>query len=390
MRKLLANRGFLILWFGLLLGGSGQELYNLLPKHFELQGFAPETVGFIMSFTGSGGLVVLPLLALFIDRFEKRRILIAVLCAHALAPLFYLIPIEPRFLYFLPRLLQGMQISIMMITFTALLSYVVAPERRAQGYAVFGVMGQLGLFLGVNLGELVYDARGLPAAYLLSLLFFVSAILVLRGLREPEESRGTQLSLKEGFREILRKPGIISTFFRITLLGFGFGFLLAFVPKIALTGGLERVAPFYVGYPLSVIAVRLTGSAFFDRLPRNLVLFPPLIVLPLVFLIAVGLASPFELALIGVLYGIAHGILFPMLMSFLMNSSSPAFRGRASVVFHLFFSGGMFLAANAGGLLIGISLPFALYLSALITAGGLLPFAVAPLRGAARLIRGRK
>lgn len=390
MRKLLANKGFLILWFGLLLGGAGQELYNLLPKHFELQGFAPETVGFIMSFTGSGGLVVLPLLALFIDRFEKRRLLIAVLCAHALAPLLYLVPIEPRFLYFIPRLLQGMQISIMMITFTALLSYVIAPERRGQGYAVFGIMGQLGLFFGVNLGELAYDFRGLPAAYLLSLLFFVSAILVLQNLREPEESRESHLSLKEGFREILRKPGIISTFYRITLLGFGFGFLLAFVPKIALTGGLERVAPFYAGYPLTVVVIRLTVSAYFDKLPRNLVLLPPLLILPLVFLIAVGLSTPFELALIGVLYGIAHGVLFPMYMSFLMNTSSPAFRGRASVVFHLFFSGGMFLASNAGGLLIGVSLPFALYLSALITAGGLLPFASVPLSGAARLVRGRR
>jgi len=384
MRALLKNRGFLLLWFGLLLGGAGQELYNLLPKHFELQGFSSETVGFIMSTTGLGGLLVLPLLALFIDRFQKRRILIAVLSAHALVPLLYLLPLRPNILYALPRLLQGVQIAIMMITFTALLSYVVAPERRGQGYAVFGIMGQLGLFLGMNFGELFYDFAGLPAAYGLSLLFFISALLLIRSLREPEETRGTKISLKEGIAEMLRVEGIRETFFRAVILGFGFGFLMAFVPKIAISGGLEKIGPFFAAYPLTVVVVRLSSSVFLDRLPRAVLSLPPLVALPLVFIIAVGVDTPLELALIGLLYGIAHGLLFPVLMSTLMNASSSTFRGRASVVFHLFFNGGMFLAANIGGLLIAVSLPFALYACAALTASALLPYAALPLKGLLR------
>jgi MFS family permease len=374
MKAILRNKGFRILWFGLLLGGSGQELYNLLPKHFELQGFAPETVGFIMSFTGLGGLLVLPFLVGFIDRFQKRRILMGVLTAHALVPLVYLIPLSPNSLYALPRLMQGMQLSVMMITFTALLSYVVAPERRGQGYAVFGVMGQLGILMGVNLGELAYDAAGMPAAYLLSLVFFVSAILMVRSLQEPEESAAGTLSLREGFKEILKSRGIYSTFIRITLLGFAMGFMLAFVPKIAISGGLARVSPFYAAYPLTVIAIRLTVGHYFDRVRRSLLMLAPLLIMPMSFIFAAAIDTPAELAGLGVFYGVAHGMLFPVLMSTLMNSASPAFRGRASVVFHVFFNGGMFVAANAGGLLIGVSLPLALYVSAAFTALGLVPY----------------
>lgn len=378
MLEVLKNKGFLILWFGLLLGGAGQEVYNLLPKHFELQGFPPETVGFIMGFTGLGGILIMPLFALFIDRFNKQRMLFGVIILHTLTPLLYFIPMSPRSLYFIPRLLQGAQISLMMILFLTLVSFVVIPERRGQGYAVLGMMGHIGLFAGMNLGEFFFDIFGFPAVYLLSVCFFTGSILVLKLMPETEEntSVGTPESLPRlsDFKAIITRRELFPVFYWIVLLGFGFGFWLTFIPTIAFNGGLERVRPFYIAYPLTVLLIRSTVSSYFDKLPRGVVLIPPLILLPLVFILATRVTSVLSLALLGVLYACAHSVLFPVLISILMNHSPVSFRGRMSILFQLFLNGGMFLAANIGGLLIGISLYFALYVSAAFTATGLLLF----------------
>ena len=396
MLTLIRNKAFLTLWFGLFFGIAGQEVYNLLPKHFELQNFAPETVGFIMGFTGFGGLFILPLLLLVIDRYSKRRILLFLLTLHAFIPLLYFLPLSPHYLYFFPRFLQGILISGLMISFTSLQSYVIEPERRGHGYAVFGIMGQLGLLTGVNLSELLYDRWGLTAAYLLSLALFGLAFLVVRSLQDPAGSEGsvrlrgkasfggikgdTGVSVLAGFWKIMKKKGVYPILLRVVLLGFGFGFLLAFIPKIAFSGGLTKVRPFYTAYPITVLLVRIFASPYFDRLPRNLVQLPGLLALPASFILAVGADTGWKLALVGILYGVAHGILFPVLISILMNYADEDFRGRMSVFFHFFFNGGMFVAANAGGLLIAVSLPFALVLSALFSFTGLLPYLSGPLR----------
>ncbi len=378
MLEVLKNRGFLILWFGLLLGGAGQEVYNLLPKHFELQGFPPETVGFIMSFTGLGGILILPLCALFIDRLNKQKMLFGVIILHALTPLLYFIPMSPRSLYFIPRLLQGAQISLMMILFTALVSFVVVSERRVQGYAVLGIMGQIGLFTGMNSGEFFFDIFGFPAVYILSVFFFTGSILVLKMMPKAEQNSGGEipegLPRLSDFKVVITRKELFPVFYWIILLGFGFGFLLTFIPRIAFHGGLERVRPFYIAYPLTVLLVRSTVSSYFDRLPRSVVLIPPLVLLPLVFILATRVNSVLSLALVGVLYACAHSVLFPVLISILMNHSPVSFRGRMSVLFQLFLNGGMFLAANTGGLLMGISLYFALYVSAAFSATGLIVY----------------
>jgi MFS family permease len=87
----------------------------------------------------------------------------------------------------------------------------------------------------------------------------------------------------------------------------------------------------------------------------------------------------------GVAYGGCHAVLFPVLISILMNHSPASFRGRMSVLFQLFVNAGMSLAANLGGLLIGLSLPFALYFSAAFTLSGILLLLTGPVR---RTVRG--
>ncbi|MFO7848486.1 MAG: MFS transporter [Spirochaetia bacterium] len=134
-------------------------------------------------------------------------------------------------------------------------------------------MGQVGLFTGMNLGEFFFDIFGFPAVYILSVLFFAGSIIVLSMMPKAEEMPKTKNNKSEGipesmprlsdFKEIITRRELFPVFYWIILLGFGFGFMVSFIPKIAIDAGLERVRPFYIAYPLTVLCIRSTVSSFY-------------------------------------------------------------------------------------------------------------------------------
>ena len=159
--------------------------------------------------------------------------------------------------------------------------------------------------------------------------------------------------------------------FWVFSLGSGFGTILAFMPDLVLERGIGVVRPFYLAYPAAVATVRLGFGHLFDRhsLPRVVLL--PLAMLPACMIFIWQADSWLLLAAAGAAYGIAHGVLFPALMGYLMDNSPPHFRGRMSLVFNMCFSGGIFGAANIGGLFVDGSVQPVFFWMALYTAAGL-------------------
>ncbi|MEA1911017.1 MAG: MFS transporter [Spirochaetota bacterium] len=137
------NFGFIFLAFALYAGVAGHEGFSLLPKHFSLLGYSPGTSGFIMSFTGLGGMLFVPFLALFVDNFRHKYILVAGFLIYSLSAFCYFLePADPR-MFAIPRLFQGGMITVIMASLIAVVSHALPPEQRSRGYALVGVLGQL-------------------------------------------------------------------------------------------------------------------------------------------------------------------------------------------------------------------------------------------------------
>ncbi|AFG36268.1 MFS transporter [Spirochaeta africana] len=353
-------------------GVSGNESFNLLPKHFALQGIHPAVTGFIMSFTGIGGIVVLPFLAFFVDHFRAKDILTVAVLLNILVPLIYFLPVPAAELYAVPRALQGSLFGIMMVGFNAALGHSLPPGNRSRGFALFGLMGQAGGLTAIAVGELIFDAGGLSRLYLFSFLLFSCSLLLVRLFpEEKHQQHATDPRLRD-FVEVLGRRSMLPPLFWIFILGSGFGTMLAFLPDLVLERNLAMVRPFYIAYPITVAAIRISLSQYFDRFPLYRVLLLPVAMIPLSMLAVNAAQSIVLLAVAGICYGIAHGVMFPTLMGHLMDRSPVHFRGRMSLVFNLMFSFGLFVAGNIGRLFIDESVQGAFTGMAVISSLGLL------------------
>ncbi len=351
---------------------TGNDSYDLLPKHFELNGFSPATTGLIMSFTGLGGMLILPFLFFVVDVFKKKSILTAALLLQAVIPLFYLVPLPQNVLYAVPRLFQGSMAAVVLINFTTVQSYVIPPEKRSRGFALFGIMGQLGLFSSILFGEILYDAFGFLALYLFTAVIFIGAAIVLQFFPENKYLEKHPLPRFSDFLTVLRQKEVYPALFWIFILGSGFGTILSFLPKVVLDAGLKQIRPFYIAFPITVIILRFTVSSYFDRLHKHTVLFLPLLLLPLSLALSTFIKNYTVLIITGILYGFSHGILFPVLLAYLIDYSPFNFRGRMSLLFQLFFNLGIFISSNIGGILAGYSVSLTFFVMAGCTSAGIL------------------
>ncbi|MFW5800619.1 MAG: MFS transporter [Spirochaeta sp.] len=333
-------------------GVSGNESFNLLPKHLALEGIHPAVTGFIMSFTGVGGIIVLPFLAFFVDHFRAKDILAAAILLNIAVPLLYFVPMPAAELYAVPRALQGSLFAIMMVGFNAALGHSLPAGNRSRGFALFGLMGQAGGLTAIAIGELIFDAGGLSRLYIFSLTLFMLSLVLLRLFPEKKhQHNGTDPKLSD-FGEVFSDRTFLAPLFWVFVLGSGFGTSLAFLPDLVLERGLGMVSPFYIAYPVAVTTIRLGFSRHFDRFPLRKVLCIPILMVPVGLLSAYFAQGVVLLAAAGACYGIAHGVVFPTLMGYLMDRSPVHFRGRMSLVFNLHFSLGLFAAGNLGRLFI--------------------------------------
>jgi predicted MFS family arabinose efflux permease len=323
-----------------------------------------------MSFSGLGGMLFLPFLALFVDGFRQKYLIAGAYLLYFLSGLLYLTsPADPR-LYALPRMIQGAMITVTMISIVAALSHSMPPHERSRGIALFGVLGQLGAMAGVSVAELLLDSRGFPAMFL-----FASSALAAAGLAAllfPEAAPdGTERppGIRD-FAAILRQPSLHGIFFLSVLLGAGFGTMLSFLPDMVLERRVGIIKPYYLAYPAMVIAVRLGVSHWFRKIPLIPLVSIPMLMMPAALLIVAGLGSVAGLVAAGLSYGVAHGVLFPVLQAELINRVDGGYRARMALVFQFLFNAGIFLAANLGGLLADRSLRAAFLTVAAVTAAG--------------------
>jgi len=371
MRSLISY-SFVILAFSLYTGVTGNDSYNLLPKHFEIIGFSASETGFIMGFTGIGAMLMLPFVALFIDHFRQKRILTGALIIQLCIPLFYFLEVPFPRLYAAARFVQGGTFSVMMISYTAALSFIIPSDRRSWGYAIFGIMGQLGGLTSFALGESIYDAYGFFPLYVFTLVLFGISITLIQFFPEKKNFDDSQKPKLSDFGAVFKQKQLYPALYWILILGLAFGTMLSFIPKIIMERGLEKVGPFFIAYPLTVALLRLTLGSFFDRFSKKIVLFIPIIMVP-VSLFMVSIVHSYALLIIaGICYGVAHGVMFPVLLAYLMEHAPVQFRARMSLIFQFLFNFGLFLSANIGGYIAEISVRWTFIGMALFSITGVL------------------
>jgi predicted MFS family arabinose efflux permease len=261
--------------------------------------------------------------------------------------------------------------------FTTMLTYgadSLPIEHRTQGLALFGLSGLFPIALGGIAGDLVIDAFGFTALFVLaSTASVVSWLLVWRLPLLPVLGRRP----RRGFWASLAQRNLLPVWFVTLFFSIGLETLFTFTRTYVNDRQIGSTGLFFGVYGVAAAAMRILGGRHYDRIPQRPLLAWALVSYGLSLGVLAVAASVPLLVLAAILGGVAHGAVFPVLTSQVVSRARTAERGSAMSIFTSIFDIALLLAAPTVGFLIdGFDYRLAFGVVAIALGAGAVVFAI--------------
>jgi predicted MFS family arabinose efflux permease len=348
-RPPLLTWNFLLLCAAHLLFGLSFWSYVLLPVFLQGLGAGLVEVGVLMGTASLAGILVRPWIGSRLDRIGRRICLIGGGFIFLTANLSYLWVDRIGWGIYAVRLLHGAGMGILMATFFTLAADLSPASRRTEGIALFGVSGHLAGALGVLLGEQILRWEGYHALFKVGAGLAALSVLVSFSIREPASEREAfpeEAFLKMAMNRAIRIP-LAATF----AFGVGMTSYMVFLKPYAFSVGMGSISYFFLAYSLTAVAVRLIGADWPDRFGLKSVLYPAQLSLAIGVVFIFLRPSPAGLVFSGLLCGIGHGFIFPILSVLVISRQHEARRGSLMTLFTLLYDLGLLVGAPLLGLM---------------------------------------
>lgn len=292
---------------------------NMLPPYLKELGASNGYIGLYMNMTSLG-------LMLYVIVFGKRAALIlrkpALIASHLLFAMsmgFSFVFHENLAVLFVLRIISSISYFFgYTINFNVI--YDILPyEKRVRGVAFFGVSGILSNPLGAYIGEWIIKSNS--GYYLFSAAMFAAVIAVLWICLIPVPENIHRNSLTDDFISIIKRKELRLNLFISIVFGGAFGLLVSFLPNFTMLK-LDKANLSYFFTTFAVIAVlfRIFLYKILEVISfKNLMIFSLSSIL-ISFINLIYLRFDYQLILTGILYGMGHSILFPVLSTHFVNS----------------------------------------------------------------------
>lgn len=296
------------------------------------------------------GILIRPWTGVALERIGRKRCLLVGGLIFLAAHFFYLAIDEIGWFIYFVRFIHGLGIGMLFSTFFTLAADLSPETRRTEGIALFGVAGHLSGALGIPLGEWIINLAGYPGLFKACAGFTLLFMAISHFIKTPAALVGNPQFGARQFMEIAaqrsnRIPLAVTGLFAVGLISY-----MTFLKPYAHELGIG-VSTFFLAYSLTAVAVRLVGGTWPDRLGLMQVLYPALFSLSTGITLLALWPSPSGLIVSGVLCGIGHGFIFPILSVLLLNRGPGSERGTRMALFTLFFDIGILVGAPLWGLM---------------------------------------
>ncbi len=252
------------------------------------------------------------------------------------------------------RIIHGMGFSVAMILGTTIIFDIVPIEDAAEAIGIYGVTGAITNAISPFVGEMLLS-RGYPHY----LLFAVSSALIFLSIcitfiMPHPESHADSIKLKPGggLSLFLSGPKYILLAVISIIFGGGFGVIVTYLPNFIRTTTDYKYSYFFILYIGVLIIIRFTFMRIVNSLNRVSLIVAIFAVGILMNLSLNFLHSVIVLLAAGVLYGITHGVLYPLLNATFVGLVKQEDRDRANAHYTACFNAGMMIFALSLGFLI--------------------------------------
>jgi predicted MFS family arabinose efflux permease len=236
--------------------------------------------------------------------------------------------------------------------FTTMLTYgadSIPIQHRTQGLALFGLSGLFPIALSGVAGDLVIDAFGFGALFVLAATASLTSwLLVWRLPLLPVLGHRP----RRGFWAALAQRNLLPVWWVTLFFSIGLETLFTFTRTYVDERQIGSTGLFFGVYGMSAAAMRIFGGSHYDRIPQRLFVVSALLAYGLgLGMMAIAGSLPLLIAA-AVAGGVSHGAVFPILTSQVVGRARTAERGSAMAIFTSIFDIALLLAAPSVGFLI--------------------------------------
>lgn len=252
------------------------------------------------------------------------------------------------------RILMGVGYSAASTANNTASTDVIPVDRMAEGIGYFGMSQSVASAIGPAIASATMLAVGNQTSLYIVALFCAMA-LVLSALVSYEKKPGYQKpqSQEKSSGGFFEKTAVVPALFQGVFL-FIISLPMCFMPLyIVYRGQSAAVAgSFFVVASIVIVAVRLLGSNLMNRLHTLWFLIPGFAALAALCISLPLVNSVMGFMVCGVIYGLAHGIVWMVLGSEAVRQAPADRRGAANATFYFAFDAGIGLGASFWGAMI--------------------------------------
>lgn len=319
------------------------------PGYLDELGVTESLIGVLYAAAAVLGLCSRPALGKILDLTHRRTVLLVTGLANAAVVLALVATsIWGPLLWGLFLAQRVLQIAL----FTTMLTYgadSIPIQHRTQGLALFGLSGLFPIALSGVAGDLVIDAFGFGALFVLAATASLTSwLLVWRLPLLPVLGHRP----RRGFWAALAQRNLLPIWWVTLFFSIGLETLFTFTRTYVDERQIGSTGLFFGVYGMSAAAMRIFGGSHYDRIPQRLFVVSALLAYGLgLGLMAIAGSLPLLVAA-AVAGGVSHGAVFPILTSQVVGRARTAERGSAMAIFTSIFDIALLLAAPSVGFLI--------------------------------------
>ncbi len=139
-------------------------------------GFSYLTYMLITISSSLGGLLILPILGKFSDKYGNYRLISFAYIIIAIFPVLWLFSDNPIYLALIPQLTSGMAWAGFNLASSNFIYDSVKPEKRGTAFSYFNILNGIGIFIGATLGGILAKYLTINFMNILLFIFLISGI----------------------------------------------------------------------------------------------------------------------------------------------------------------------------------------------------------------------
>ena len=201
------------------------------------------------------------------------------------------------------------------------LAYEELPEaKRASGIALFGMSGIMSIPTGAFLGEITLKHFPPPYLFILAGIISILTVITLIFLKEPAaKANGNECRT---FLDVIKDKKIFILLYPSAIFGGAYGIMTSFIPTWSLKmTGTARLTDFVSAFAMVSIFVRIFLGKTLDHYKQSRLIVSAMSCLMVSAVMVCFIHTRNILFFSGLIYGLGHSVLFPVLSSRFVNSA---------------------------------------------------------------------